>query len=302
MSTPTGPRREHPSTYVVQDRNNKEELLRLKLQDQMITAGMGGPLSEQPDPTIFHRVLDIGCGTGGWLIQTANTYPSIGQLIGVDVSSRFIHYAREQVEDSPELAQRIEFTTMDALRMLEFPDHFFDLVNERLGMSYLRTWDWYKFLLECIRVTHPGGVIRFTEYDIAAETNSPALNQLNTYLSQAFHQAGHIFSNDRRSLIDELPNLFTRHDMQNIQVKEYALHFQAGTQQCDLLIQDATHIYRTLLPFLKKWIKVPDDYEAIYQQMLTEIHQPDFESTLTYLTIWGTTPIRNSDPHQIQVR
>jgi ubiquinone/menaquinone biosynthesis C-methylase UbiE len=52
---------------------------------------------------------------------------------------------------------------MDALRRLEFDDHFFDLVNERYGMSYLRTWDWYKFLTECLRVTRPGGVITFTE-------------------------------------------------------------------------------------------------------------------------------------------
>ncbi len=35
MSTPTGPRREHSSTYVVQDRSNEEELTRLHIQDHI---------------------------------------------------------------------------------------------------------------------------------------------------------------------------------------------------------------------------------------------------------------------------
>jgi len=55
-------RREHPSTYFVQDRSNAEERERLRLQDQMFTTGMGGVLPEQPDPARFQRVLDVGCG------------------------------------------------------------------------------------------------------------------------------------------------------------------------------------------------------------------------------------------------
>ncbi len=35
MTTPTGLRREHPSTYVVQDRSNEEELTRLHIQDHI---------------------------------------------------------------------------------------------------------------------------------------------------------------------------------------------------------------------------------------------------------------------------
>jgi hypothetical protein len=45
------PRREHPSTYPVQDRSNEEELVRLHIQDQMLTTSMGGPLPEQKDLT-----------------------------------------------------------------------------------------------------------------------------------------------------------------------------------------------------------------------------------------------------------
>jgi tRNA G46 methylase TrmB len=75
MATPSESRHENPSTYFVEDRSNKEELDRLRIQDQMITAGMGGVLPEQPDPGSFHHVLDVGCGSGSWVIEVAQAYP-----------------------------------------------------------------------------------------------------------------------------------------------------------------------------------------------------------------------------------
>lgn len=301
MTTPEKPKREYPSTYFVQDRSNKEELARLLLQDQMITTAMGGVLPEQQDPTLFRRVLDVGCGTGGWLTQVARTYPTIAQLIGVDVSAAMVRYARTQIEQNDALARRVEFATMDALLMLEFPDHFFSLVNERFGLSYLRTWDWQKFLSECIRVCHAGGVVRCTESDIVQSSASPALTQLSDLALEAFYRAGHFFTDDRRGVIDELPQLFTRHGLQHIQTRDYALHFQAGTEQCNLLAQDLAHVYRTGLPFLKKWVKVPDNYEMMCRQALQEMQAPDFEATLTLRTIWGTTPTSTNDPTYLYV-
>src|SRR5712664_3745956 len=47
-----GARGEHPSTYVVQDRSNEDELLRLQLQDHLLTSAMGGVMPEEP-PTPF---------------------------------------------------------------------------------------------------------------------------------------------------------------------------------------------------------------------------------------------------------
>jgi ubiquinone/menaquinone biosynthesis C-methylase UbiE len=172
MSTPTNPRREHPSTYVVQDRSI-EELTRLQIQDQLVTASMGGVLPEQPNPTIFQRVLDVGCGTGGWLIEIAKAYPSVTQLVGVDISEKILEYARAQAV-AQQVSDRVQFRAMDALRMLEFPANSFDLVNQRFGMSYLRTWDWPKLLHEFQRVARPDGVIRLTEADMIIQSTSMA--------------------------------------------------------------------------------------------------------------------------------
>src|SRR5579859_1107776 len=98
MATPHKLRRGQAGTYFVQDRASRDELSHLELQDQVITADMGGVLAEQADPTNLRYVLDVGCGTGGWLMETASTYPNISLLIGVDISERMIKYARAQAE------------------------------------------------------------------------------------------------------------------------------------------------------------------------------------------------------------
>ena len=69
MPTPLGPRKnEDPrGTYAAQD--SEKELTRLMIHDRLMTALMGGVLSEQADPTVFHRVLDVGCGPGGWIME-----------------------------------------------------------------------------------------------------------------------------------------------------------------------------------------------------------------------------------------
>src|SRR5262249_16223371 len=108
MSNPAGPKREYASTYFVQDRSNQEEMVRLEIQDKMLTMGMGGVLPELPDPTGLRRVLDVGCGTGGWLIETAKAYPMIEKLIGGDISATMMESARTQAK-AEHLHERVEF-------------------------------------------------------------------------------------------------------------------------------------------------------------------------------------------------
>src|SRR5216684_216409 len=248
MSTPTDPRQEHPSTYVVQDRSNEEELTRLQIQDQMLTAGMGGVLPEQPDPTRFQRVLDVGCGTGGWLIEAAKTYPAMSLLVGADVSERMVEYARAQAEDQ-QVSDRVQFRAMDALRMLEFPTNYFDLVNQRIGASYLRTWDWPKLLQEFQRVTRPGGVIRVTESDLITESSSPGLTRLNQVFIEAFYGAGHLFTPDNNGVTSQLARLLQQYGLENVQTHAHALEYRGGTAEGQRFYEDS-RLGETLVPFI----------------------------------------------------
>ncbi len=286
MSTADKPFREQPSTYFVQDRSNEEEMIRLQIQDQMITSGMGGVLSEQTDPGRFRQILDVGCGTGDWLIEAAMTYPNLSLLVGVDVSSKMLEYARAQAARQ-QVGERIEFHVMDALRMLEFPPASFDLVNQRLGMSYLRTWDWPKLLNEFQRVARPMAVIRVTESNFPA-SSSPALTRLSDQFIRALSQAGHLFiPDDTNGVIKDLARLLERQGLSNVQTHLHTLEYRAGTTEGQSFYEDVMHMFRTLLPFFRKWSHVPDDYDEIYHQALHDIQQPGFVATWTLLTVWG---------------
>lgn len=260
---------------------------RLRMQDQMMNTFMGGLLPEQPDPARFTSVLDVGCGTGGWLIELAQTYPTIPRLFGVDVSSKMLAFAREQAAAAG-VADRVQFVVMDALRMLEFPDAFFDLVNQRAGMSWLRTWDWPKLLQEYLRVLRSDGIIRITEGDWANRSNSPALTRLNKLILKAAHQAGYLFRPTGEGITEDLASLLSRHGVADVQVRPYTLECRAGTLEGDLFAQDMLHGSRTLKPFIQKWTRLSDDYEQIYQQLLHEMKSPDFVVSGSSVTAWGT--------------
>jgi ubiquinone/menaquinone biosynthesis C-methylase UbiE len=292
MSNRQQPLPEHPSTYVVADRSNQEELHRLHLQDQMLTESQGGVLPEQPDPTSFQRVLDVGCGTGGWLIEVAKMYPTVTLLIGVDVSRTFVEYARAQAE-AGQVSDRVEFQVMDALRMLEFPTGFFDLVNQRLGQSWLRTWDWPKLLQEYQRVARVGGVVRIVES--GATKTSPALTRFSELVLTALYQSGHYFAPDWTGVTNQLTRLLHQHGLQQVQVHEAALAYRAGTPRGHLYMEDVRRSLNTLQPFLEKWTRVPADYQALCSQVESEIQQPDFVATLQMLTAWGKVPSRKKE-------
>src|SRR5215469_15437590 len=122
-------------------------------------------------------------------------------------------YAREQAK-AEGLDARVEFKTMDALRILEFPAASFDLVNQRLGVSWLRTWEWTKILLEYQRVTRPGGIVRITDSDFTAESNSPALMKLLDILLETSYRSGRLFTATRDGITGHFARLMTEHGIQ----------------------------------------------------------------------------------------
>lgn len=279
---------ERPSTYVVQDKESKDELARLALQDHLLTVSMGGVLAGQPDPEAFRRVLDIGCGPGGWAIEAAQAYPEMS-LIGIDISQRMVTYASQQAEIG-QVADRVEFRVMNALHALDFPDASFDLVNMRLGGSFLRTWDWLKLLKEISRVTRSGGVIRITEQEIMHRSSSAAGTRINAMVLCAFYRAGHLFTEESTGLTAHIPELLTRYGFSHVQGRAFALEYRAGTDEGRAYSENMASASHTLRPFVEKWGCLSNDYDQLCQQMLIEGQRDDFSATWNFMTIWGVRP------------
>ena len=97
----------------------------------------GGPFSEHDNqlPEDIKRVLDVGCGTGGWVLDVAYEYPDI-QVVGIDISTAMIKYAMARAR--AERSTNASFLLADATKPLPFPDGFFDLVNGRYMVGFIR--------------------------------------------------------------------------------------------------------------------------------------------------------------------
>ncbi len=289
MPAPRNPHSDNSHTYFVQDnsnRTNKDEFARLQLQGQMLTTSMGGVLPEQTDISTFQHVLDIGCGTGDWLIATAETTPVPTRLLGVDINKKIIEYAQGETQ-AHKLDTRVQFQEMDVLRKLEFADDSFDLVNMRLNQSFVRTWEWGKLLRECHRVLRPGGTIRLTEAETVSLSSSAAVVQLGQIFAQALHGAGNYFTPDSEGITLHLTRLLGVALFREVQTCPYALECRAGTLAGERFAQDVKYLFRTGLPFFQKWTRIPENYEEIYQQALRDMQKPDFVATWKLLTAWG---------------
>jgi hypothetical protein len=107
---------------------------------------------------------------------------------------------------------------------------------------------------------------------------------------QAFYQSGRYFTLDSNGVISQLANLLHQCGLQEVQTRSYMLRYRAGTPEGQSFCENKRLIYRTMLPFLRKWTRVPDNYEEIYQQMLSEIQQPGFVGAWELLTAWGNKP------------
>lgn len=278
-------------TYFVQDRSNQEELKRLIVQERMITDAIG-LLPEQKDPNRFRRVLDIGCGPGGWILEMAQTYPQIKKLYGIDISSTIIHYAQKRAEEQQYPKEHVEFLVMDALLMLEFPEDFFDLVNLRCGVSFMRQWDWPKMFSEMHRVVKSQGTVRIVEAELGVESQSSALSTFWASFQRAFQRAGYLFEETPTGLIDRLSGLLLRYDFRNVESSKTPVEFRAGTEAGKALFEDTVHLFHTSRPFLQRYGCLPQDYDALCQQAIQDMQQPDFVAKCSYYTFCAKNPAR----------
>lgn len=287
MSTSSSSHKDEPSTtYFVQGKQNKDELARLILQDELITSAMKGIMPEQPEPGIFRDVLDVGCASGSWVIEAAKTYPTMS-LTGIDINPRMIDYASTQARKQ-QVRDRVTFAVMDALQPLPFPADSFDLVNMRFCCSFIRTWEWPSVLSDLLRVTRRGGIIRLTEPEIVQCSSSPAHMSFFKLFLSAMYNSGHLFAQETDGVTAHLADLLKPYGCQQVQAQTHVLEFRAETPQGQVYRKDTELALVALRPFIQRWGTNAGDIAEICRQALVEIQRSDFHCTWKVLTAWGT--------------
>lgn len=287
----TGPQpHDHRQERYVLDTESGAEMARLMRQDQLITQGMGGIFPEHPKLDGVERILDLACGPGGWVIETAFAYPDIA-VVGVDISEKMIAYARAQAE-----VQQVSNASFQVVNILQhplpFPDASFDLVNERFIVGFMQQQRWPQLVRESLRLLRPGGILRFTEVELGF-ANKPSFEKAWWLILQAMARNGLGFSPNglHFSIFPMLLSFFRQAGIEDQQKMAHVVEFSSGTEAHEGFYYDFANAFLALEPFIEKsGVATLEDWRTIAQKGLAEMLESDFCAIWALLTVWGKKP------------
>ncbi len=282
---------EQSNTTYVMDAENAAEMARLLRQDRLLTQGMGGLFPAPLEIASMHRLLDLGCGPGGWARAVAAKYPQV-QVTGIDISQLMIEYARTQALEQQ--LGNVAFAVANVREPLDFPDNTFDLMNGRFLFAFMSPDAWPKLLQDCYRLTRPGGILILTETE-GPLSNSPATERLYAMSVEAMKRAGQSLSPDGRrvGITPMLGKFFRDAGYVNIGYKAHVLDCSAGALAYQDVYQDYMAAYKLMQPYLVKMgVTTPEEVEGVYQRMLEEQQAQDFCEVWFYMSVWGEKPVK----------
>ncbi|GCE45313.1 methyltransferase family protein [Thermosporothrix hazakensis] len=277
-------------TYLI-DPESSAEKARLLQQGRLLTNKMGGYLPEQTDLTRFHRLLDVGCGPGEWVLDLAFEHPEF-EVVGIDVSEQMIEYARTQARMQG--LENTSFHVMDATQPLRFPSRSFDLVNARTIAGFMPRACWPFFINECVRILRPGGIIRLTECDQWGITNSRAFERFHQLCMKAGHNRGLGFSEGAVTLaITPMLKRFLQNiHCRSIQERPFVWNFSAGEEGHQGMYLDCVAFFQLVQPaLLEQGLISGKALAKLYEQVLIEMQSETFCGITFFLTVWGEVDI-----------
>lgn len=274
--------------YYPTNPEHASEMIRLLHQGRLARQADTGVLVENPSFEGIASVLDIACGPGTWILETAEQFPS-KKFMGIDISERMIQFARAQAVTNN--LHNTDFVEMDILQPLNLPDASFDLVNARFLISVLQRDRWPSFLAECKRVLRPGGMIRLTEGEAALVTNSLALETLSHHLIEASFAAEQGFSRYSNGIMIRLTSFLRETGFEHVKKRIIVNEFGLSATSREAEAENIERLFKNLKSFIIARSGLSEEtFDTLYLQAKQEIHDPLFEGLGVLISASGRCP------------
>ncbi|KAI0373739.1 hypothetical protein BV20DRAFT_1049676 [Pilatotrama ljubarskyi] len=143
-------------------RSYDRQVVDLDVWDNLWQQQLGGSITMHVFETAPARVLELGCGTGTWILKAAREWKD-SYFVGVDVVP--LHPDLIQV-GSFDLAARITWVQANFLERLPFPNEEFDYVRVVRVARGVPEDKWDGLFEEITRVMKPGGAFEMWEEDL----------------------------------------------------------------------------------------------------------------------------------------
>lgn len=132
--------------------NNEQEMDRLELQHRIWDVMLSGRLHLAPIRQDISHAIDLGCGTGAWAIDFADSHPDC-DVVGLDLSPI-----------QPDVVPpNLSFIVDDATKVWAFGTPF-DYVHTRAIASGIR--DWPSLVEQAFQNLKPGGWLEMQEFHL----------------------------------------------------------------------------------------------------------------------------------------
>ena len=153
---------------------DNQEIHRLDFQHYGLKVLLGGNYKAPIDPSHTRFILDVGSGTGRWIFEMAQEFPS-ANVCGVDTDAPASH-----IQFSPQC----NFSECDVLQGFPYADNTFHYVHQRLLVGGIPTYKWSVVMHELARVTKPGGWVELLETENVYHHAGPATKQLQAWWNE----------------------------------------------------------------------------------------------------------------------
>jgi ubiquinone/menaquinone biosynthesis C-methylase UbiE len=251
--------------------NDEQEVDRLDLQHYMLRYVLkGNYLVPVAKPA---RILDIGCGTGRWVMEMAQEFPQ-AELVGVDL--------KLPGESTTMFPANCQFQIGNVLEGLSFEDAAFDFVHQRLLLFAVPLLSWQQLVNELVRVTRRGGWIELTEVSPFFQHSGLSTERLLGLIVGAAQQRGLDMS-----ISQHIGPLLSVSGLKRVGTSTQLIPLgKWGGQLGMMALADIQAIAQAMKPLVTAVTQTtPEEYDSLAKQLEEEVEQ--YHTTFTFHMAYG---------------